>query len=99
MQRRVATDCFVDVDTVRYSVPHRLVRRSVEVLVLEAEVVIFDGPAEVARHRRSTEPHLRVVDPSHFDGLYRQRDEASEVARSPISRSLDVYADAVGGGP
>ena len=98
MQRRVATDCFVDVDTVRYSVPHRLVRRSVEVLVLEAEVVIFDGPTEVARHRRSTEPHRRVVDPSHFDGLYRQRDEANAVARSPIGRSLDVYADAVGGG-
>ena len=98
VQRRVATDCFVDVDTVRYSVPHRLVRRSVEVLVLEAEVVIFDGPAEVARHRRSTEPHRRVVEPKHFDGLYRQRDEASEVARSPIGRSLDVYADAVGGG-
>lgn len=98
VQRRVATDCFVDVDTVRYSVPHRLVRRSVEVLVLEAEVVIFDGPTEVARHRRSTEPHRRVVEPKHFDGLYRQRDEASAVARSPIGRSLDVYADAVGGG-
>ena len=36
---------------------------------------------------------------SRGDGLYRQRDEASEVARSPIGRSLDVYADAVGGGP
>jgi hypothetical protein len=31
--RRVATDCFVDVDTIRYSVPHRLVQRRVEVLV------------------------------------------------------------------
>lgn len=98
VQRRVATDCLVDVDTVRYSVPHSLVRRSVEVLVLEEVVVIFDGRTEVARHRRCLEPHQRVVDPKHFHGLYRQRDEASEAARSPICRSLDVYADAVGGG-
>jgi hypothetical protein len=36
VSRRVATDCFVDVDTIRYSVPHRLVRCSVEVLVADA---------------------------------------------------------------
>jgi transposase len=97
ISRRVATDCFVDVDTIRYSVPHRFVKRTVEVLVADVDVVVFDGRIEVARHRRHFEPHQRVVDPRHFDGLYRQREEAEAVASSPIGRSLDVYAECVGG--
>ncbi len=32
LRRRVAHDAFVDVDTVRYSVPYRLVRDQVEVV-------------------------------------------------------------------
>src|SRR6476659_3178442 len=35
LRRRVALDAFVDVDTIRYSVPHRLVRDHVEVVVEE----------------------------------------------------------------
>jgi transposase len=97
VSRRVATDCFVDVDTIRYSVPHRLVKRTVEVLVGDTHVVVFDGTVEVARHRRHSEPHQRVVDPRHFEGLYRVRDDAESVASSPIGRSLDVYAECVGG--
>lgn len=96
--RRVATDCFVDVDTIRYSVPHRLVKRSVEVLVGDTEVVIFDGRAEVARHLRNSEPYQRVADPRHFDGIFRQREDAEVVASSPIGRSLEVYAEIAGGG-
>jgi len=98
VQRRVATDCFVDVDTIRYSVPYRLVRQHVDVLVGETDVAIFDGRIEVARHRRGREPHQRIADPSHFEGLYRQRDEAESFARSPIGRGLEAYADAIGGG-
>jgi len=64
---RGATDCFVDVDTIRYSVPHQLVRCTVDVLVLEHEVVIFDRHLEIARHRRHREPHQRVSDPRHFE--------------------------------
>lgn len=97
MPRRVATDCFVDVDTIRYSVPHRLVRSQVEVLVGEHEVVIFEGRIEVARHRRGREPHQRIADPKHFEGIYRQRDEAETFARSPIGRGLEAYAAVVGG--
>jgi len=96
VSRRVATDCHVDVDTIRYSVPHRLVKRTVEILVGDDEVVIFDGRTEVARHRRHAEPHQRVSDPRHFEGIFRQREEAATVASSPIARSLDVYAEAAG---
>ncbi len=94
--RRVATDCFVDVDTIRYSVPHRLVRCTVEVLVADHDVVIFEGRIEVARHRRHSEPHQRVTDPRHFEDIFRQRDEAAVTASSPIGRSLADYADCVG---
>ena len=97
VSRRVSTDCHVDVDTIRYSVPHRLVKRTVEVLVADDEVVIFDGRIEVARHRRHDEPHQRVSDPRHFEGIFRQREEVAIVASSPIARSLDVYAEAAGG--
>ena len=97
MSRRVATDCFVDVDTIRYSVPHALVKRYVEVLVGDHDVVVFHGGVEVARHGRHHEPHQRVSDSRHFEGIFRQRDDATVAASSPISRSLAVYADAVGG--
>jgi transposase len=69
--RRVANDAFIDVDTVRYSVPHRLVRDRVEVALGETEVRIFHGTELVAVHRRSLEPHARVLDVSHYSGLWR----------------------------
>lgn len=97
ISRRVATDCFVDVDTIRYSVPHRLVRSTVDVFVGEREVVIFEGRIEVARHRRHAEPHQRVTDPRHFEGIFRKREESTQVASSPIGRSLADYADCIGG--
>lgn len=97
VSRRVATDCHVDVDTIRYSVPHAFVKRTVEVLVGDEDVVIFHGGLEVARHRRHAEPHQRVSDPRHFEGIFRRREDSATVASSPIARSLDVYAEAAGG--
>jgi transposase len=97
--RRVATDCFVDVDTIRYSVPHQLVRRTVEVLVADDEVLVYDGTDIVARHRRSFEPYARIADPAHFMGLYRGAERHEVVASSPYERSLDVYAECLGGAP
>ena len=99
--RRVSSDCFVDIDTVRYSVPHRLVGCRVEVLVGDGELVVFDGTTIVARHPRSNEPHQRIVDRTHFAGLCRVT-TAERVASAPIatySRDLAVYAAAIGGGP
>lgn len=95
--RRVATDCFVDVDTIRYSVPHHLVRRTVDVLVGDEEVVVFDGSVVVARHRRSREPRSVVRDLRHFEGLYRRDDVPERSTLAPLGRSLADYAELVGG--
>lgn len=98
VSRRVATDCFVDVDTIRYSVPHALVHRTVEVLVGEDDVTIFDGATVVASHRRSREPYAMVVDPSHFDGLWRRPEAVvAPVPALPPGRSLADYAAVIGG--
>jgi Mu transposase-like protein/integrase-like protein len=98
-QRKVASDCFVDVDTVRYSVPHRLVGRMVQVLVGDDEVVIFDLAERVARHSRCREPYQRVVDPAHFEGLHRVTASTlvTSTVLAPYGRSLADYAAHVGG--
>jgi transposase len=98
--RRVASDALVDVDTVRYSVPHRLVKETLEVLVLEEEVVIFHGPDEIARHRRGREPRQRIIDPRHYDGLWRPWEKAlSETVLEQVypGRSLLAYEEIVEG--
>jgi transposase len=101
LRRRVATDAFVDIDTVRYSVPHRLVRDHVEVLVGEHEVRIFHGADAVAVHGRSREPYARVIDPAHYAGLWRLREAEGEpearATLAPLGRSLQDYAAVIGG--
>ena len=99
LSRRVATDAFVDVETVRYSVPHRLVRRTIEVLLGDDEVVMFDGIDVVARHRRVREPFTRVVEPGHFAGLMKPHDATAPVAPllAALGRTLDDYAAVVAG--
>jgi hypothetical protein len=81
----------------RYSVPHRLVREHVEVQVAEQQVRVFRGAELVATHRRSVEPHSRVEEPSHRDGLWRR--EPIEIPdSSPLAamgRTLEVYAAAI----
>lgn len=98
LKRKVANDALVDVDTVRYSVPHRLVRESVEVQVGEEEVRIFHGGKLVATHARGKEPHERVVDSAHWEGLWRPRVEepAGEGSKlAVLGRSLEDYAAVV----
>lgn len=98
--RRVASDSLVDVDTVRYSVPHRLVKERLEVLVLDEEVVIFHGADEIARHRRGREPRQRIIDPRHYDGLWRPWEKAvSETMLEEVypGRTLAAYEEIVEG--
>jgi transposase len=94
LRRRVAHDAFVDVDTVRYSVPHRLVRDHVDVVVEDQVVRILHGPTLVATHRRSHEPFARVIDPTHFAGLWRPAGVSLEAPGSlaALGRDLAEYA-------
>lgn len=105
LRRRVAHDAFVDVETVRYSVPYQLVRDDVEVAIDEHTVRIFHGTSLVATHARSHEPFAVVLDPAHVAGLWRR--PAADVAGGAdldtgttlraLGRSLEAYAEAVGG--
>lgn len=91
LQRKVANDCLVNVDTVRYSVPHRLVKEQVEVLVGPEQVRILFGGQVVATHRRSLEPHRTVKDPAHYQGLWRATTAPEPAAKSPLARDLAEY--------
>ena len=101
LRRRVANDALVDVDTVRYSVPHQYVRTHVEVAVGEREVRIYRGRDEIiARHARSLEPHSLVRDSKHYEGLWRQPTSTStETAKlgglAVYGRSLAEYEAAL----
>lgn len=102
LRRRVALDAMVDVDTVRYSVPHQLVRAHVEVHVGDHAVSIYHGPHLIATHARRWEPHTHVIEATHFHGLWRQPprelEEPTTPAGSPLAalgRSLHDDAVAV----
>jgi hypothetical protein len=101
VRRRVAHDAFVDVETVRYSVPYHLVREHVEVAVGDDTVRIFHGTTLVATHRRVREPYARVLEPAHVAGLWRvaptDTSGGDAAPLAALGRSLDAYADAIGG--
>lgn len=98
--RRVAHDAMVDLHTVRYSVPHQLVRDWVEVVVDIDTVRIFHGARLVATHARSSEPFARVIDPAHYAGLWRPTmtpvTDAAPLAA--LGRALADYAAVIAGG-
>jgi hypothetical protein len=100
LRRRVAHDAFIDVETVRYSVPYHLVREHVEVAISDDAVEIFHGATRVVTHRRVREPYTRVLEPAHVAGLWRvaamDREAAPVAALAALGRSLDVYAAATG---
>jgi transposase len=93
VRRRVASDAFVDVETVRYSVPYQLVRDHVDVAIDEHTVRIFHGSDVVATHPRSREPFARVVEPAHLAGLWRVTTPLAPVGEtlSAFGRSLAEY--------
>jgi transposase len=101
LRRRVASDAFIDLETVRYSVPHRFVRESVEVVIDEQTVRIFHGPTLVATHARSLEPFHRVMDPAHYAGLWRVPTPETPLATPSLAllgRDLSEYAAVIAGG-
>ena len=101
LRRRVAHDALVDIDTVRYSVPHRLVRDHVDVVVDDQVVRIFHGTTLVATHARVAEPFARVIDPAHYSGLWRVGAAEAALATPTLGllgRDLADYAAVIAGG-
>lgn len=86
LRRRVASDAFVDVETVRYSVPYQLVRDHVDVAIDEQTVRIFHGTDLVATHPRSREPFACIVEPAHLAGLWR-----ATTPREPVDATLSAF--------
>lgn len=95
LRRRVSNDAFVDVDTVRYSVPVEYVRRTVEVMLREDRVVVFCSGVPIAEHARSNEPRRIVEDINHRSGLYRS--SSTTPSTNELARPLSDYADVVEG--
>jgi transposase len=93
LRRRVASDAFVDVETVRYSVPYQLVRDHVDVAIDEQTVRIFHGTDLVATHARNREPFAQVVEPAHLAGLWRVTTpcEPVDATLAAFGRSLAEY--------
>lgn len=98
LNRRASNDCFVDVDTVRYSVPHRFVRENVQVVVDRQHVEVWHRGVRIACHVRSEEPHSTVSDPAHFAGLYKPAAAPAPGAATPPEGMLDAYVAIVEGG-
>jgi len=104
LKRRVSADCFVDIDTIRYSAPYQHVRENVEVVVNSDQVEIWLHRRCIAQHVRCYEPHTLVRNPAHFEGLFRRREPetvaptCSEMPSNPVSRPLSIYAEVVEGG-
>ncbi|WP_165229409.1 IS21 family transposase [Aquisphaera insulae] len=107
LKRRVSADCFVDIDTVRYSVPHRHVREQVDVVITADAVEVHLRGRLIASHRRRDEPRSWVRDPAHFEGLYRPATTppsgppsapAGPTMAGSIQRPLAAYAEVVEGG-
>lgn len=90
-KRKVSADCFVDVDTNRYSVPHRLVGRTVEVVIEDGHVLVRSDGVEVARHVQVRGRHRVSLVAAHTEGLWRTR--ATLVADEPVERPLAVYEE------
>jgi hypothetical protein len=87
---------------VRYSVPHRLVRDHVDVVIAEQILQVFHGSVLVATHARSTEPFTHVVDPRHYEGLWRRPSTTTEAlapsSLAVLGRDLAEYGAIVAGG-
>jgi transposase len=99
LRRKVSNDAFVDVDTVRYSVPVKLVGRWVEARREPERVVITCDGVVVAEHKRAFDPHKLVEDPQHREGLFRTKATSSPTTQPglPLARSLATYEDIVEG--
>jgi transposase len=95
-ERRVTGDCRIELDTNRYSVPHHLVGRTVEVQLEAGELSVRYRGDVVARHAVAVGRHTVVEDPRHVEGLVRRTALTPTVCE--LQRPLEEYEAVAGGG-
>ncbi len=103
LQRRVQSDCCVEVDTNAYSVPWRLLGETVRVVVAGGRLCIEHRGQQVAVHAEAGGRRQRVVEAAHLAGLVPARPAPAEVMVPPavgaeLLRPLDEYERLLGGG-
>jgi transposase len=86
--RRVASDCLVNLETNRYSVPWRLVGERVEVAIVQGRVRVFHRGALVAEHLLGAGRHQVIRDAEHYRGLFRQEPRSPAAALPPMPALL-----------
>jgi transposase len=98
--RTVATDCLVTYETNRYSVPARLVGKTVEVVVTGSALSVYHRGARVAEHTLNPGRFQLIMEKAHYAELFKRRTEPPPQKGSPIhpwpeveERSLAVYED------
>jgi transposase len=77
-----------------YSIPHRLIRRPLTLVVAEEVVRLLDGSTEVARHARSYERGQRIDDEAHLTALVAEKHRAHELRGRDRLRHACPHADA-----
>jgi transposase len=103
LTRQVQPDCAVEVDANSYSVPWRLIGKTVQVTVSDGLVLVSHDGREVARHAELSGRRQRSLDLAHFPGV-------AGMARPPVPaeppaptaaellRPLAEYEQLLGGG-
>lgn len=98
LSRRVQSDCCVEVDTNRYSVPSCHVGAVIRVHVTEEELTMVRDGEVIATHAAAHGRRQWVVKPAHMPGVVRPRAPAkAETASSSLQRPLSEYEAVVAG--
>jgi transposase len=75
---RVSKTPYIRYDLNDYSVPYKLVRKTVQVVSDLESVRIMDGLTEVARHKRSWDKGGQIENPQHIEELKERKQEAKK---------------------
>jgi len=77
-----------------YSIPHRLVRRSLTLVASEHLVRLLEGTTEVARHARSYDRQQRIEDDTHLAALVAEKRRAHDLRGRDRLRQACPQAEA-----
>jgi transposase len=91
-ERVVADDWLIAIDANRYSVPWRLIGKTVNVVRVGARWQISHGGEVVAEHPVLTGRHQMQVDPAHGPGAVARNARTRFSAPAPVAAANDVQA-------